>query len=102
MNIKYAKRNDELTIYLYGEIDEYSAKGIRVKSDEIIENNCSVSAVTFDLSAVTFMDSTGIGMLLGRYKKLKSYQITVYITGVNSHLDKILELSGIYRLILKK
>ncbi len=102
MNIKYTKRNDELTIYLYGEIDECSAKEIRIKLDEIIENNCSVSAVIFDLSAVTFMDSTGIGMLLGRYKKLKRYQITVYITGVNSHLDKILELSGIYRLILKK
>ena len=102
MSVKCIKKYNELVIYLYGEIDEHSAKEIRVQLDKIIDANCDVSAVTFDLSAVTFMDSTGIGMFLGRYKKLKNYQIEVYVTGVSLHLDKILELSGIYRLILKK
>jgi stage II sporulation protein AA (anti-sigma F factor antagonist) len=101
MSIKYKKLSNNLIVYLYGEIDEYSAKNIRSRLDEIINSNCDVNNFTFDLSAVSFMDSTGIGMFLGRYKKLINYNINVYITGVTPNIDKILELSGIYRLMKK-
>ena len=101
MSIKYKKLSNNIIVYLYGEIDEYSAKMIRNRLDEIILNNCDVSKFTFDLSAVSFMDSTGIGMFLGRYKLLNNYNIDVYITGITPNIDKILELSGIYRLMKK-
>ena len=101
MSIKYKKLSNNLIVYLYGEIDEYSAKIIRTKLDELINSNCDVNKCTFDLSAVSFMDSTGIGMFLGRYKKLNNYNIDVYITGVTPNVDKILCLSGIYKLMKK-
>ena len=48
------------------------------------------------------MDSTGIGMFLGRYKKIKKLNIKMYISGTNSVTDKIFEISGIYTIIPKK
>ena len=101
MSIKYKKQSNDLIVYLYGEIDEYSAKTMRSRLDELIKDNCEVNKFIFDLSAVSFMDSTGIGMFLGRYKLLNSYNIEVYITGITPNIDKILELSGIYRLMKK-
>ena len=102
MDVKYEKRNDELKIYLYGEIDEYYAKKVKNFLDNLIDDNCDVSSVLFDLSGVTFMDSTGIGMFIGRYKKCDKFGICTFVTGAKNSLDKILELSGIYRLISKK
>ena len=55
----------------------------------------------FDFSGVTFMDSTGIGVLLGRYKKLKAKGMYVHITGASGHIDKILNTAGIYTIINK-
>ena len=55
----------------------------------------------FDLGNVSFMDSTGIGFLIGRYKKLMRYGIPMYITNPNLTADKILSLSGVYTLIPK-
>ena len=102
MSIKYKKLSNNLIVYLYGEIDECSAKIIRTKLDELINSNCDVNKCTFDLSAVSFMDSTGIGMFIGRYKKCDKFGIKTFVTGAKNSLDKILELSGVYRLIVKK
>ena len=47
------------------------------------------------------MDSTGIGMLLGRYKKLERLGIPMYVTGTNKQVDKVFFTSGIYEIIRK-
>ena len=102
MDIKHKKVGNDLYIYLYGEIDEYTSQKSRKIMDEIIDDNKFTSSITFNTSGVTFMDSTGIGMFLGRYKKIKKLNIPMYITGTNSVTDKIFEISGIYTIIPKK
>lgn len=62
---------DTLYIFLSGELDEYSAPAARAAADEAIERNIACERVVFDLSGVKFMDSSGIGFLIGRYKKLR-------------------------------
>ena len=83
-----------------GELDEYSAVEVRKKLDWAIDL-AVVQNFIFDFSGVTFMDSTGIGVLLGRYKKLKAKGMYVHITGANGHIDKILNTAGIYTIINK-
>ena len=55
----------------------------------------------FDLSGVRFMDSTGIGFLIGRYKRLRRYGIPAALQSVDFAADKVLAMSGIYALIPK-
>ena len=101
MQIKNSVAHNALYIKLIGEMDEYSAQSVRSKCDDIIEKNQSVGRIIINLSDVAFMDSTGIGFLIGRYKKAARLGIPLCVEDPNLAADKILNLSGIYTLIPK-
>ncbi|MCI8368124.1 MAG: STAS domain-containing protein [Clostridia bacterium] len=101
MQIKEAKAGGALYIKLIGEMDEYSAQSVRERCDKLIENNIGVKKIIINLSEVAFMDSTGIGFLIGRYKKASRAGIPLFVEAPNMAADKILNLSGIYTLIPK-
>lgn len=101
MKLKGSVAHDTLYIKLIGEMDECSAQSIRNKCDEIIESNPTVARIVINLAEVAFMDSTGIGFLIGRYKKAARMGIKMSVEAPNLAADKILNLSGIYTLIPK-
>ncbi len=101
MKIKHLESGGDLYVYLYGELDECSASKTREIIDEIISKPTIKNRVIFNFSNTTFMDSTGIGMLIGRYKKLKAKRIPVYIENPTSSVEKILEISGLYKIMPK-
>lgn len=101
MKIKYNKNQSGLYIYLDGELDEYSGRDVKEKMDELIDKNSNVPSVIFNMRNLTFMDSTGIGVLIGRYKKLKKLKIPAYIENPSFNADKVFNVSGIYNLIPK-
>ena len=101
MNVKYKKQAGYLTIYVYGELDEFSCSNAKNIIDKVFLNNTNVNQVVFDLSGVTFMDSTGIGLLIGRYKNIKKFNLPVYITGASFATEKVLQLAGIYSIMPK-
>ena len=88
-----------LYINLSGEMDECSSREARARCDRLIDDNVSAKKIVINLSEVAFMDSTGIGFLIGRYKKANRVNIPLYIQKPNFAADKILNLSGIYSLI---
>lgn len=100
MNIKQIKRNGSLIIVLSGELDESMADYTRKNMDKIILDEGS-SNVIFDLSGLSFMDSTGIGVLLGRYKIIKKLGGNAMITGANKQIDRVLTMSGLYTIMEK-
>lgn len=101
MNIKYKKSPNDLTVYVYGELDEFSASQSKNILDKLLYDNLNVKKVVFDLSGLSFMDSTGIGLLIGRYKKLKQLNIPSYITGASVTTEKVIELAGLYSIMPK-
>lgn len=101
MEIKYSKTKDALTVYLSGELDEYSANSARAVLDELLLDNINVKYIVFDMSDVSFMDSTGVGLLIGRYKKIKQFKKPVYISGATVAAEKVIELSGLYNIMPK-
>lgn len=101
MEIKYTKNRDALTFFVYGELDECSASSAKDILDNIIINNLNAKKVIFDLSGLSFMDSTGIGLLIGRYKKLQSYNVPSYISGASLSAEKVIELAGLYSIMPK-
>ena len=101
MQINAKRKNNILYIRLTGELDEHSAVDARRNADILAEESAGVERTVFDLGEVSFMDSTGIGFLIGRYKKFRRLGVTVYITNTPPATDKILMMSGVYTLIPK-
>ena len=101
MKISTYVKSGILHIVLDGEMDEYSASAARRETDRLIDLSPPLEKAYIDLERVTFMDSTGIGFLIGRYKKLQRLGIEVYIKNPNPTADKVLSLGGIYTLIPK-
>jgi len=101
MDIDFRLDKTTLTIYLSGEFDECSSSIARRRVDEIIDKSAQAETAVFNLSKVGFMDSTGIGFLIGRYKKLRRYGMGMAIEGASSSAEKILSMSGVYSLIQK-
>lgn len=101
MNIKYSFLNKSLYVYLYGELDEHAANNAREAIDNLLSSKNQYSSVVFNLTNLTFMDSTGIGMMIGRYKKIKSKNCCAYIQNPSNTVEKILQLSGLYQIMPK-
>lgn len=100
MHIKSKIYNKTLYILLCGELDENSANYSREKLDELFKGN-NFSQVIIDLSELEFMDSTGIGVLIGRYKKMKTRNIPIFISNPSSHAEKIFKMTGLYEIMPK-
>ena len=100
MRIKNRLYNNTLYIMLCGELDECSASYTRTILDDLMQDN-KCNQVIIDLSELDFMDSTGIGVLIGRYKKLKSRNIPIYICNPSNHVEKIFMMSGLYEIMPK-
>ena len=101
MQIHAEKQGNALHVYVLGEIDEHSAKTARREADEYAQKSIGAKKAVLNLSEVSFMDSTGIGFLLGRYKVFKRFGIPLYIFSPSQSTDKILLMSGVYSLIPK-
>ena len=85
---------------LIGELDEHSAEFVRKRLDASIAE-CSFDSVIFDLSRLSFMDSTGIGVVIGRYKSIRKQNKPVYVRNPSPTVDKIFRMSGLYEIISK-
>lgn len=101
MKIKFNLDKNVLYVYLIGELDECTATKTRGAIDKLIGEINGVQKVVFNLSGLSFMDSTGIGMLIGRYKKLKTCKIGVFIQSPTPQIERVLEVSGLYQIMPK-
>ena len=94
----YEKENKRLTFEIHEEIDEYVVQNMRRRIDNEIERYMP-KEVIFDFNKVSFMDSAGIGLIIGRYKLINMIGGELKIANVNTQIQKIFEMSGLLRLI---
>ena len=85
-----------LTVSLPVELDHPNSQAISQQIDEILQEQY-IRGIVFDFGNTTFMDSSGIGMIMGRYKALGMRQDSIRAIRVNRRIYKILNLSGIYK-----
>ena len=98
MECIYVPRDKLLTLKISEEIDENCTDKLRRKIDNEITRFLP-RKVIFDFSNVSFMDSAGIGMLLGRYKVIKMLGGNLELSNVNNQVRKVFEISGILKII---
>lgn len=87
-----------LIVYLKGELDHHMSKNIKDEIDYVVIKN-NINKIIFDFRNVTFMDSSGIGMIIGRYNVIKNSDGRVGIVNINSKLKRIFDMSGIFSII---
>lgn len=97
MSVKISTKGEVVTAYLGGELDHHSAREMREAIDTAIELNMP-SLLILDFSAVGFMDSSGIGLVMGRYRNLQKLNAQLHITGTSPQITKVMRLAGIERL----
>lgn len=98
MEINYYAENKMLVLKITEEIDECSVKNIRRRADYEIERFMP-SEVIFDFDRVTFMDSSGIGMVIGRYKKANIVGAKIGVANLSEEVRKIFTMSGVLKII---
>ena len=99
MEIKYKRNNRNLTVFLSGELDECMASNAKSILDRVIFDNVNVGKVIFDLSGLSFMDSTGIGLLIGRYKTVTAIGGKTAIAAPSALSRRLIELAGVHKII---
>lgn len=98
MAVKFEVCEDKLIIFLSGEIDHHSATQIRNEADIKI-TQMQPSEVELDFGGVSFMDSSGIGLIMGRYRVIMSYGGVLSISNVSAYLKRVMRLAGIDSII---
>ena len=80
------------------ELDHHSAEHIRRESDEILARN-NIRQIVFDFQKTVFMDSSGIGVIMGRYRNIRLTGGTVKAVHVGEQVERIRRVSGIHKVI---
>lgn len=98
MKVKFSNKGTTLIALMTGELDHHWAEYLRDKMDSEILKSRNKNMI-FDFGNVSFMDSSGIGVLMGRFKNIKSINGKVGAVNLNEHVMKIFEMSGLTRII---
>ena len=96
--MEYERRKDTVIARVTGELDHCSAPAVRRELDRLI-GDPSVRRLVLDLSGMTFMDSSCIGVILGRYREMRARGGRVAVRSMNPHVEKIFFLSGMNQVI---
>ena len=96
--MNYEIVDQHLIVKLSGELDHHASENLRKKIDQAYSSN-RVSNIVLDLRKLNFMDSSGIGLIMGRYKMCKENKGNLSIVSTRPYVNRILKMSGIYKII---
>ena len=95
MGVRCNAERGRVTFAFDGDIDEYACRTLRESIDSVIAEK-RPAEVVFDLGGVAFVDSTGLGLILGRYKKIAATGGVLRLKDVPTQVDKVFRASGVY------
>ena len=97
MGVRLIFKDEILLAVLSGEIDHHSAREIRMEIDSTV-SKVKPEKLILDFSAVQFMDSSGIGLIMGRYKLMQMWGGAVEIQNLPPNISRIVSLAGLEQL----
>lgn len=94
----YEAKGQVLIVYLPKELDHHNCRNLKYETDLLLSENY-INKIVFDFTKTEFMDSSGIGVLLGRYKQMEGSGGKVVICGAGIQVLRVLSIGGIARLV---
>lgn len=98
MPVRIISTNERVTAFLEGEIDHHNATEIRAEIDSAIFE-FKPKLLKLDYSDVSFMDSSGIGLIMGRYRTMLPFGGKVIVTGLSNQIYKVMQLAGLEKIV---
>lgn len=98
LEIELKSYRDVLLVRLFGELDHHTAENVRQEIDRELEKD-RYPHVVLNLAELTFMDSSGLGVFLGRYKKINEYGGTLAVCSLHPSIRRLFDLSGMFNII---
>lgn len=98
LQVELEHQRNVLITRLRGELDHHTAEIVRIRLDEAIQRD-QVNHVVLSLTDLTFMDSSGLGVILGRYKQIKGRGGKMAVCNVNPAVKRLFELSGLFKIV---
>lgn len=98
--LDYDVRRHTLLVRLEDELDHRAALRLRGELDELLRD-ASIRRLVLDLKNLRFMDSSGVGFIIGRYKQMARRGGSVAVVNADKRMDRIFEMSGLYELVEK-
>lgn len=98
LNIEMEVIQDVLCIRLIGELDHHYADKLRELATQAIEDN-NIRHIVLNLESLTFMDSSGLGVILGRYKQIKQSQGEMVVCAISPAVQRLFDMSGLFKII---
>ena len=95
---RFEVNGNTMVIHLKEDLDHHNAVYIREMADGFVEKY-PITRIVFDFTGVEFMDSSGIGVIMGRYKQMSYVGGTVFVCGIGKNVDRIFKMSGLYKLV---
>lgn len=97
MTLQMDTDGDKLTVRLAGEIDHHAAHDVRERIDAEVERG-RYKKLALDFGGVSFMDSSGIGLVMGRYRLMQTCGGELAVTGASARIGKVMRLAGLDKL----
>ena len=97
MQLEINREGGTLTAALIGELDHHAAAEVRQKIDAALLS-CRPHILRLDLSRLTFMDSSGIGLIMGRYRLMVSLEGRMLLAGTSPRMERMIRLAGLDKL----
>ena len=97
MSVKIISTRQRVTAFLDGEIDHHTAAAIRMEIDEAIQRN-KPKTLKLDFADVTFMDSSGIGLVMGRFRIIQPMGGKMIVSNLSPQIYKIMQLAGLEKI----
>lgn len=97
MSVEIKVNGEVVTALLSGELDHHTAREMRTAIDSAVDLNMPTLLI-LDFSGISFMDSSGIGLVMGRFRNLSRSGAQLHITGASPQIYKVMKLAGLERL----
>jgi stage II sporulation protein AA (anti-sigma F factor antagonist) len=98
LNIELEVRQDVLCVRLSGELDHHLADELRTQTVNAIENY-HIRHIILNLEHLSFMDSSGLGVILGRYKQIKQLNGEMVVCAISPTIQRLFDMSGLFKII---
>ncbi len=99
--VRYEVNGDCIVIYLPKEVDNHSSRTIREDTEALLAEYAKrpIRYMVFDFKQTSFCDSSGIGVILGRCRRMRALGGTVYVSGESRRVERLLRMSGVYQVV---
>ncbi len=97
LEVNMCIKQDTIFARFKGDLDEASSKDVRSKLSDLLKKY-NIKNIVFNLQELTFLDSSGIGMIIGRYNQIIERDGKIILCEINQHIERIILMSGLLKI----